>query len=159
MWTRQLKGWKASIFMVGVVIALNSAGGAIADNPPTQSDVTGPNVGDYNTPSVFGDIEEPLSNLNGLNTLQAIIGNETDVTAIARDISQALDDAYAQCLNSANAADTPRRFARGAGDPTAICISPACTRLNRLVEETQIFLTNQNQIRDQLRLTSEIRLW
>jgi hypothetical protein len=157
----QIRRWRYGLLgcsAVITVLVLSLTSSAIAQDAPNQSDITGTNVGDYTNPTVYDDISAPISNLNGLDTLRSVIGDETDIGAIAQDISRALDDAYSACVNSASAAETPRRFARGPA-PTAVCTNPECDRLNRLVQETRTFLSNQTAIREQLRVNQAIRLW
>lgn len=162
----QIRRWGHGLLggtVVGTVLTLSLVGQslveqAIAQDAPNQSDVTGTNVGDYTNPTVYDDVPIPLSNLDGLDTLRSVIGDETDVGAIAQDISRALEDAYSQCVNANSAAEAPRRFARGSAS-NAVCTNPACDRLNRLVQETRTFLSNQTAIREQLRVNQAIRLW
>lgn len=136
----------------------------LAQNPPNQSDVTGPDVGNPQGPEVGEGTEEVPLNLEGLDLLRDIIGDETDLDTIAQSISQALDEAYNECRSSGQVAtpsEGPRRFARGARSSAACSseVSQACQRLNQLVGETRTFISNQTEIRDRIRLGSGVRWW
>lgn len=116
----------AAIASVVTLLGIGIAHPAVA-NPPNQSDVTGTNVFNSVAPDffdVYGDRLDP----------------ETLVEA--ERLSNRLDDSYAACLASAEAARSfPRRFARGSSSAN-VCTSPDCMQFESLLRETRQFLSN-----------------
>lgn len=152
-----------SVVLVGVAHPAAASGDIrLAQNPPNQSDVTGPDVGNPQGPDVPGDGQDIPLNLDGLDLLRGIIGDETDLSAIAQLISQALNEAYDDCRSSSGTpqANAPRRFARGSASTcTSQTPSAACQRLNQLIRETRTFISNQRELRDQIRVNLDRRYW
>jgi hypothetical protein len=111
--------------------------------PPNQSDITGTNVWN-NTAPIFAP-GQPLN---------------PELISTARRFSQDLNDAYAACTASANAAaNAPRRFARGAENPNAVCNSPECQRLNLLINDAKTFLNGLDSSQLQQLKASNVRIW
>lgn len=110
-----------------------------------QSDVGGTNVGDLTNPSVDG-LGDPVLDEETIN--------------MARQFSDELERAYADCVASQEAiAQVPRRFARGPA-PDVACVSVACEQLNQLMAEVRTFLStlNSEQV-EQLQRNPALRLW
>ncbi|MBD2463781.1 hypothetical protein H6G89_22525 [Oscillatoria sp. FACHB-1407] len=166
---KQWRGWMLNLSIASVVLVwglthpiTHASEVRLAQLPPNQSDITGPDVGNPQGPDVPGDIQDIPINLDGLDLLREIIGDETDLDAIAQRISQALDEAYEDCRSSSQVTQNngPRRFARGATAP--ICTptaSAACQRLQQLIRETRTFIGNQRELQDQIRANSRVRYW
>ncbi|MDX2213807.1 MAG: hypothetical protein SFY66_11030 [Oculatellaceae cyanobacterium bins.114] len=167
--TKGLHGWMlglsiASLSLVWSLVQPVTPASEVrlAQVPPNQSDVTGPDVGNLQGPDVPGDFPDVPVNLDGLDLLREIIGDETDLDAIAQSISQALNEAYEDCRDSNQVTQTnsPRRFARGATAPICTATpSAACQRLQQLIQETRTFISNQRQLQDQIRSNSRVRFW
>jgi hypothetical protein len=166
---QRLRGWMLSLSIASMTLIWGLAQPMtiasdmrLAQTPPNQSDVTGPDVGNQQGPDVTGVVEDISISLEGLPLLQEIVGDETDLDAIAQRISQALDEAYEDCRTSSQStqASGPRRFARGATAP--ICTStpsPACQRLQQLIRETRTFISNQQELQERIRTNSRVRYW
>ncbi len=116
---------------------------ANAQQAPNLSDITGTNVWN-NTAPIFD---------NGGKLDPGILNN-------ARRLSQELEGASANCCNAAAPAPTtPRRFARGPGNPNEVCITPECEKLNGLVQETKVFLNEVNSTQAEQVSASRNRAW
>ena len=91
-------------------------------NPPNQSDITGTNI--FN--SIAPDFESYQL--------------DAATRAEASRLSDALNQAYADCLASIDAVQQgPRRFALGVPSDE-LCISPECQAFQTLLQQTRAFL-------------------
>lgn len=107
--------------------------------PPNQSDITGTNIWN-NTAPIF-DQDGKLD--------PGILEN-------ARRLDQALEEAADACCNQVKPV-APRRFSRQPGSGNPACVD--CLELNRLVQETEIFLDEVKQIQTEQVNTNRNRLW
>lgn len=134
-------------------IALTTAISTVRAVPPQQSDSTGTNTWNSTTP-IF-EIESQL---------------DPETLAKARELSQALNDAYSACVGSVeSAANLPRRFSRTPENPDSaradryanrVCISSECATYNRLLEETRTFLSQIDiPEEERLRAIQNLRTW
>ena len=130
-------------------IALTTAIATVRAVPPQQSDSTGTNTWNSTTP-IF-EIESQL---------------DPETLAKARELSQALNDAYSACVGSVEtAANLPRRFSRNPENRDSaradrVCISSECATYNRLLEETKIFLSQIDiPEEERLRAIQNLRTW
>jgi hypothetical protein len=110
----------------------------------SQSDVTGTNTWNSTTP-IF-EIESQL---------------DPETLAKARELSQALNDAYSACVGSVeSAANLPRRFSRNPENRARVCISSECATYNRLLEETRTFLSQIDiPEEERIRAIQNLRTW
>lgn len=133
---------------IGWVVGTALVGSGLLAPPATaqtnQSDITGGNVWTNPVPTNQSDI----TGGNIFNNIAPLFDEDgaldPEILSEARRLSQALDAAAARCCDAA-APVGPRRFARGPGDPNAVCNSPDCPEFNRLVEETRVFLGDVNR--------------
>lgn len=125
-------------------IAFTTAISTVRAVPPQQSDSTGTNTWNSTTP-IF-QIESQL---------------DPATLAKARELSQALNDAYSACVGSVeNAANLPRRFSRNPGNRERVCISSECATYNRLLEEARVFLSQIDiPEAERLRAIQNLRTW
>lgn len=123
-------------------IAFSTAISTVRAVPPQQSDSTGTNTWNSTTP-IF-QIESQL---------------DPATLAKARELSQALNNAYSACVGSVeNAANLPRRFSRK--NRERVCISSECATYNRLLEEARIFLSQIDiPEAERLRAIQNLRTW
>ncbi|MEQ8752837.1 MAG: hypothetical protein RID09_04860 [Coleofasciculus sp. G1-WW12-02] len=135
MKVRQWMGWTITTVLMGSGLIAMSANA----QPPNQSDITGTNIWN-NTAPIF-DQDGKLD--------PAILEN-------ARRLDQALEEASERCCDAV-APVRPRRFAREPGNPNPACAD--CLELNRLVEETEIFLDEVNRTQVEGVNASRNRLW
>lgn len=124
------RGWRVGLTAIATVAAtmlsVNLARPAAAI-PPNQSDITGTNVFNSVAPDFFDEYGDRL---------------DPETLAAAERLSNLLDDAYADCIESAEVARAlPRRFARGSSRPT-VCTSPQCRQFEALLQETRQFLAS-----------------
>ncbi len=110
--------------------------------PPNQSDITGTNIWN-NTAPIFDEGGELAP----------------EILDQARRLDQALEEASDQCYNARESTTTPRRFARNPGNSNQACTNPNCQELNRLVEETKVFLDDVNRTQAEQARASSDRLW
>ncbi len=132
-------GWVAGLSLAGYAIAADRA---IAQLPPNQSDITGTNIFD-----------------NPIIIIQPGEGLDPDILDTARRLADEIDDAYLACACDNSATTGPRRFARGPGDPNAVCANPACDRLEQLLEEANVFLKNLDAVHARYIKTYRNRIW
>lgn len=105
------------------------------------------------------------SDLQGTNIWNSLIilierggGIDPEILSNARRLADEIEDAYLAC----SCGGTPparRRFARGPGDPNAVCVSPDCARLNQLLEEARIFLTRVDTAYAEYLKAYRTRIW
>ncbi len=108
-----------------------------------QSDITGTNVFESYAPDFF--------EFEGLDPALA---------ERAEELSQELDEANRACAESqASAASFPRRFARGPGNSSGVCVSPACQRLNQLMDEARSLIAQVEAQRAEINRSGEGRPW
>lgn len=108
-----------------------------------QSDITGTNVFESYAPDFF--------EFEGLDPALA---------ERAEELSQELDQANQACIDSqATAANLPRRFARGASRASGVCVSPACQRLNQLMDEARSLIAQVEAQREEINRSGEGRPW
>ncbi|MEQ9372991.1 MAG: hypothetical protein RIG63_28815 [Coleofasciculus chthonoplastes F3-SA18-01] len=127
--------WTITTLVMGTGLIATSTNA----QPPNQSDITGTNIWN-NTAPIF-DQDGELD--------PAILEN-------ARRLDQALEDAAEGCCDAVQP-EAPRRFAREPGNPNPACAD--CLELNRLVEETEIFLDEVNRTQGARVNASRNRLW
>ncbi len=126
-----------------------------------QSDITGPNtteppptiiVPPPNQPPVSPEIENREQNNEN--------GQPQDVQEIATELSNRLQRARLACVESRQAAaDLPRRFARGPGDPHVICSSLECEEFRVVTQEVQSFLNSLDNAQIQQLKQQDLQLW
>ncbi len=131
----------AWIFGLVMMSGLGWVAPAVA-NPPNQSTITGTNV----FYSIAPDFFERYGSLD-----PAILEE-------AQRLANALDDAYARCIESAHDTYQPRRFALG-HDPHEICSSCDCEELNALLLDAQSFLSEVYAQVEELNRTISDRPW
>ena len=163
--------------VLGLVVGSVVLWGAIAAPPAAaqtnQSDITGPNVSDITGPNV-SDITGP--NVSGTGSSGISGGSDSDprgaqgvdpafrldpqTAETAGEFAEALEDAYARCIDSTTASTTaPRRFARGTQPTSATCITPECAQLNQLMAEVKDFLARLDRAQAEVLRRSFSRLW
>lgn len=128
------------LIFLGMVMAMGAIATSASANPPNQSDITGTNIFNSIAPD-FG-----------------AYGFDAATLAQAEALSNALDQAYADCLASnEQAGNLPLRFALGSS-PGGVCISPQCSEFERLLSETQAFLADLGVDTNAVQST-ENRVW
>ncbi|HBE20270.1 MAG TPA: hypothetical protein DEG17_07935 [Cyanobacteria bacterium UBA11149] len=123
--------WAIGLSVVGSS-AIAFPGNAI---PPNQSDITGTNIWN-NTAPIFDESGEI----------------DPEILAKARSLDRALENASASCNQSL--ANQPRRFARQPGS-----VNVSCQELKNLIQESQAFLEEVNQIQGAQAASSRNRIW
>jgi hypothetical protein len=105
------------------------------------------------------------SDLQGINVWNSLIilidrggGIDPAILRNARQLADEIEDAYLAC-SCGNTPPALRRFARGPGDPNAVCVSPECERLNRLLEEARIFLNRVDTLSAEYLKAYRNRIW
>ncbi len=88
-------------------------------------------------------------------------GIDPQIINAANQLSQELDKTYADyAAAEAEAAQNPRRFARGTNDSSLPCVNPYAAKLNSLQEQAKTLLNrlDRNQL-PQLRSSPSFRIW
>lgn len=105
------------------------------------------------------------SDLQGINVWNSLIilidrggGIDPEILRTARGLADEIEDAYLACSCN-NTPPAHRRFARGPGDPNAVCVSPECARLNRLLEEARTFLNRVDTVCAEYLKAYSNRIW
>jgi hypothetical protein len=113
---------KTTVFW-GLLISIVAIAPFAQANPPNQSDITGTNI--FN--SVAPDFDSYQL--------------DAATRAEASRLSESLNRAYGDCLNSVDRVQQgPRRFALG-NPSSELCISPECQTFRNLLQQTRAFLS------------------
>ena len=157
------------IAKAGLVVGSVCVCGAIAAPPiaaqTNQSDITGPNVSDITGPNVSGTSSSSAnggsdSDPRGAQGVDPAFRLDPQTAETAGEFAEALEDAYARCIDSTSASTTaPRRFARGTQPTSATCITPECAQLNQLMAEVKDFLARLDRAQAEVLRRSFSRLW
>lgn len=123
--------WAIGLSVVGTGAIANPANAL----PPNQADLTGTNIWN-NTAPIFDESGEI----------------DPEILAKARSLDRGLEDAAASCSQSL--ANQPRRFARQPGS-----VNVSCQELKNLIQESQAFLEEVNQIQGAQAASSRNRIW
>ena len=131
---------------------------------PNVSDVTGPNVTDFTGAStgsgISGTGSGSDSDPRGAQGVDPAFRLDPKTAEAASEFAQALEDAYAKCVEStAIGAATPRRFARGVQTVKTPCITAECAQLNRLMSEVRAFIASLDRAQAEILRRSFNRLW